>query len=76
MSYIDYELVGREDDWPRYDETKQLLQLQRDNITAINDGMSRSTLAPINSCSSSPQDFHVTQTNFLNSARVLNAFEK
>ena len=32
-----------EGDWPRYDETDQLLQLQRDNITAIKDGMSRST---------------------------------
>jgi hypothetical protein len=28
-----------EGDWPRYDKTKQL-QLQRDNVTVINDGMS------------------------------------
>jgi len=45
-------------DWPRYDKTKQLLQLKRGDITAIND------------------DFHLSQTNFLNSARLLDAFEK
>lgn len=32
-------------DWPRYDKTKQLLQLKRGDITAINDGMSCATWA-------------------------------
>ncbi|KAI0673681.1 alpha/beta-hydrolase [Trametes maxima] len=45
--------------WPRFTtESKQVLQLMRDNVTAI------------------PDDFDLGKTTFLDSARVLNEFQK
>ncbi|KAI0639960.1 alpha/beta-hydrolase [Trametes polyzona] len=45
--------------WPRFTpQAKNVLQLKRDNITAI------------------PDDFNLEKTNFLDSARVLNEFQK
>lgn len=62
--------------WPKFDtKTKLLMGLQRDNVTVIKDGESNilALFLPITKC---VVDFNLAKTNFLNSATVLNEFEK
>lgn len=62
--------------WPRFTSSgKEVLQLMRDNITAIRDGQ-WIVCAMIILTYFINTDFRVEKTDYLNSAEVLNEFEK
>jgi len=63
--------------WPRYDlNSKQVMQLHRDNLTHIRDGEAQSFGTVLMAYCSPSKDWDEEKTEFSNTVRVLREFQK
>jgi len=63
--------------WPRYDlDSKQVMQLQRDNLTHIRDGETQSLRIVLAANRPPSKDWDEEKTDFSNTVRVLREFQK
>jgi len=63
--------------WPRYDlDSKQVMQLHRDNLTHIRDGETQSLRIVLMANCPPSKDWDEEKTEFSNTVRVLREFQK